>query len=61
MADNQIAATLAAALVQVAGKDIAKLKKMPAEFAVEVYFQCVDALAAETKKRTTSSHKPLNL
>lgn len=59
MADNHVAATLAAALVQVAGKDMTRLKKSPAEFAVEVYFQCVDALSAETKKRTTSSHKPL--
>lgn len=60
MADNQVAATLAAALIQIGGKSIGSVSgKTSPQAAVEIYFQCVDALAAETKKRSKSSSGPL--
>ncbi len=55
MADKEmVAATLAASLIQAAGKaGLDAAKKKPAEFAVHVYFQCLDELTAAEKKRLT--------
>lgn len=57
-ADDVVAATLAAALIQAAGRSALEAsKKKPAEFAAEIYFQCVDAVADAKKKRTKTSVK----
>ncbi|QWG11024.1 hypothetical protein KMZ29_14665 [Bradyrhizobium sediminis] len=60
-ADNQIAATLAAALLQQPDGMTEKEHPKRAALAVATYFQCLDALAAETKKRSKSSSSPLNI
>jgi hypothetical protein len=59
MDDHQIAATLAAALIQCMGQGgVTKVKETPAELAAKTYFQCLDALAAEKKNRTTVTSTP---
>lgn len=61
MADEQVAATLAAALIQLreTGKDTTG--PAAAKLAVQVFLDCLDALKEAEKSRSVTKREPLNL